>query len=64
MMPGMNGGTVAQEIKQSHPNIPVILMSGGHVPDEALTWVDSFVTKGQGPESLLSTIDRLLLLAA
>jgi CheY-like chemotaxis protein len=63
-MPGMNGGEVAQGIKQSRPNVPVVLMSGTQVPDAALTWVDSFLPKGQGPESLLSTIDRLLLLAA
>ena len=36
VMPGMDGGTVAQHIKNQKPNLPVIIVSASHLLDETL----------------------------
>ena len=60
-MPEMDGGTVAQEMKQHKPQVPIIMVSANQVPDQAtLTYIDCYVTKGQGPVLLLEKIRQLL----
>ena len=60
-MPGMDGGTVATEMKRRIPMVPVIMVSGNHVPAETLEVVDCFILKGEGPELLLAAIHQLLV---
>ncbi len=59
-MPGINGEQVAQKIKADRPEVPIILVSGMLIETEALSWVDSFFTKGEGPAGLLEKIGQLL----
>ena len=59
-MPQMNGEAVAREIRRTHPNV-FILMLSGHivVPASASSAVDAFVTKGQPPAVLLGCLNLL-----
>jgi len=61
LMPGMNGGEVAAEMKKRRPGVPILMLSA-HMfpPDSALRNVDAFVTKGEGPEAMLTALGRLL----
>ena len=64
-MPEMNGAEVAAEMKRRKPNVPIIIVSAYiEVPDNALALAESFVTKGEGPEVLLTRIGELLSLRA
>ena len=62
-MPDMNGNEVAQVLRTEQPNLPVAILCGN--PDEtseSLKWfADALLYKGDGPETLLWTIDRLLM---
>jgi CheY-like chemotaxis protein len=61
LMPGMDGGAVALEIKQISPSTPVLMLSAYvAVPADALDSVDLYVQKGQRPEVFLSKIRELL----
>jgi CheY-like chemotaxis protein len=40
MMPGMDGGVVAREIKRRRPSIPVIIVSASPMADEMRTCVE------------------------
>jgi CheY-like chemotaxis protein len=61
-MPGMDGGTVAREMKRRAPTVPIIMISGNRVPGEALANVDCFIPKGQGPELLLAATRQFLVM--
>src|ERR1700727_2224314 len=57
MMPGMTGEQVAKELKQTHPSVPVVIVSGfPNVPETLLTIVDGFVQKGREPELMIGSI--------
>lgn len=59
-MPGMNGGVVASAMKQSKPEVPIILLSAYlTLPKTVMDSVDAFVVKGQSPEILLGKIAEL-----
>ena len=60
-MPEMDGGMVAAEIKKTHPELPILMLSG-HVslPETALQFVNGFVSKGNAPIFLLLAIRQLL----
>jgi CheY-like chemotaxis protein len=61
VMPGMNGGVVAQKIKNDNPRVPVIIVSASPVVEErSLGCVDCFISKGEGPVVLLVKIKQLL----
>lgn len=60
LMPGMDGGAVAQEMKKRKPLVPVIMVSGSSVPEHTLTCVDCFIRKGEGPALLLEKVEQLL----
>ncbi|MGB7554615.1 MAG: response regulator [Candidatus Korobacteraceae bacterium] len=60
LMPGMNGGAVAQAIKDQKPLVPVIIVSASPVEEQTLTCVDCFVRKGEGPALLLEKIRQML----
>ena len=60
-MPEMDGGMVAAEIKKTHPELPILMLSG-HVslPETALQFVNGFVSKGNAPTFLQLAIRQLL----
>ncbi len=60
-MPGMDGGEVAQRIRQLKPLVPIILLSAYlFLPDEVLRQVDAYIAKGQPPSVLLQELNELL----
>jgi CheY-like chemotaxis protein len=62
-MPHMDGGQVASEMKRTKPQIPVIMVSASLECFETVRGkVDSFVSKGYGPELLLTEITKFLSL--
>lgn len=60
LMPGMDGGAVAQAIKHQKPLVPVIIVSASPVEEKSLTCVDCFLRKGEGPALLLEKIRQML----
>ena len=59
-MPEMTGSEVAAHIRKVKPAMPIIMLSA-HVglSDELLKDVDAYVTKGESPDVLLRTIERV-----
>lgn len=49
VMPGMNGFTLAREIKTAFPAVLVIMYSSSLLGDEDSPFVDFFLSKGKGP---------------
>ncbi len=60
LMPGMDGGAVAQAIKHQKPRVPVIIVSASPVEEQSLACVDCFIRKGEGPALLLDKIRQML----
>jgi CheY-like chemotaxis protein len=61
-MPGMNGLELAAWLKQLHPRLPVMMISGSHPDsDEMIPFVDAAMEKGVPLKNIL---DRLQLLLA
>lgn len=60
-MPGMDGATVAKELRRKHPNLPILLVSGfaGKIPESLLAVVDGFIAKGSSPAILLKEVERV-----
>jgi two-component system response regulator GlrR len=60
-MPGMNGDVVAAKMKRINSTVPIMLLSAyGPLPENKLASVDTFVSKSQPPNVLLSTLKTLL----
>ncbi len=60
-MPGMSGDVVAARMKQMKSHIPILLLSAyGPLPGRKLESVDTFLTKSQEAQVLLSTLQDLL----
>ena len=60
-MPGMNGDVVAAKMKSINSQIPIMLLSAyGPLPKNKLTSVDSFLSKSQPPNILLSALQEML----
>ncbi len=50
MMPGMNGDELAEKLRRTHPEIPLVAVSAvGQLPQAFLNILDSRVQKGTGP---------------
>lgn len=60
VMPGMSGVMLAQEIKRVSSETPIILFSSLERPDEAIPYIDSYLSKGQGPLALRKLVRVLL----
>lgn len=60
VMPGMDGGPVASQMKRGKPSVPILLVSASSVPEKTATCVDHCIDKGQGPMLLLDTIGVFL----
>jgi DNA-binding NarL/FixJ family response regulator len=56
----MSGIALAQEIKRVSSDLPVILFSSLDRPDEIAPFIDSYLSKGQGPLALRKMIRVLL----
>jgi CheY-like chemotaxis protein len=60
-MPGMNGDMVAAKMKSINSHVPIMLLSAyGPLPKNKLRAVDSFLSKSQPPNILLSTLQGML----
>jgi CheY-like chemotaxis protein len=60
-MPGMTGDLVAARMKRINAHIPILLLSAyGPLPDTKLRSIDTFVSKSQPPNTLLSSLQVLL----
>jgi CheY-like chemotaxis protein len=60
-MPGMHGGEVAARMRQSKPQVPILLLSAYvDLSPEVTSLVDLYMTKGEGAVSLLEKLDSLL----
>jgi CheY-like chemotaxis protein len=60
-MPEMRGDVVAECMKLSQPDIPIVLLSGDDaLPESVLGLVDVFVSKSESPENLLQIVEHLL----
>ena len=64
-MPGMHGGDVARQMRQTKPQVPILLLSAYvGLPDEVSSLVDVYMTKGEGAPALLDKLGNLLSLPA
>lgn len=64
-MPDLNGGMVAAEMKRRNPGVPIIMISASiGVPKSDSRFVDSFIAKGEVPQTLLATIRRQLAISS
>jgi CheY-like chemotaxis protein len=60
-MPGMHGGEVARKMRQTKPEVPILLLSAYvGLPDEVSSLVDVYMTKGEGAPALLVKLGTLL----
>ena len=63
LMPKMSGWHTLDELRQQHPHLPVLMVSG-YVGDDGLqirdTSVTSFLEKPYSLEALYESVDRLL----
>jgi CheY-like chemotaxis protein len=62
-MPGMHGGEVARKMRQTKPQVPILLLSAYvGLPEEVSSLVDVYMTKGEGAPALLEKLGNLLSL--
>ncbi len=62
-MPGMHGGEVAKKMRQTKPEVPILLLSAYvGLPEEVSSLVDVYMTKGEGAPALLEKLGNLLSL--
>jgi CheY-like chemotaxis protein len=60
-MPGMNGGEVANRMRQTKPEIPILLLSANiALPADITTMVDVYMTKGEGAPLFLQKVKTML----
>lgn len=61
-MPGMHGGEVAQQMRQTKPEVPILMLSAYvDLPTEVTSLVNLYMTKGEGAVALLSKLGNLFL---
>ena len=60
-MPGMHGGEVAVRMRQTKPQVPILLLSAYlGLSAEVTSVVDLYMTKGEGAPVLLEKLSSLL----
>ena len=60
-MPGMDGGEVAVKMRESKPDVPILLLSAYlDLPPEVTSLVALYMTKGEGAPALLTNLNNLL----
>lgn len=55
-----SGSEIAAEMKQIKPRVPILIVSAAAEPPDGMEFVDSFLSKGDGPDALLNRISELL----
>jgi len=61
MMPGEDGGVIAEKMKKVRPSTPILMLTAYvDLPSETLTSVDRYVIKGQSPAELLRAVAEML----
>ncbi len=60
-MPGMNGAEVAHRLRATHPNLPILVLSGfpHELPESLLAIIDGSVVKGDPLEKLIQQLERV-----
>jgi PAS domain S-box-containing protein len=53
------GTAMAQQMKRLKPDVPIIVLSGATDSPEGIEIADSFLSKAEGPESLLAKVHEL-----
>jgi CheY-like chemotaxis protein len=61
-MPGIDGTEVAQALMAEQPNLPAVIWSGcpADIPQSLHWFADAVLHKGDGPERLLATLEKLI----
>lgn len=60
-MPGMNGSQIAAKMKRVNSRVPIMLLSAyGPLPKKKLRSVDTFLSKSQPPNVMISLLQNLL----
>jgi signal transduction histidine kinase len=54
------GAAMAKEMKRLKPSVPIIVLSGTTETLEGMESIDAFISKAEGPESLLAKVTQLL----
>ena len=54
------GAEIAREMKGFKPEVPILIVSAASEEPGGLEFVDGFLSKGEGPDTLLESIARLL----
>ncbi len=54
------GAEIAKEMKEVKPEVPILIVSAASEEPAGLEFVDGFLSKGEGPDTLLDNIERLL----
>ena len=54
------GAEIAREMKELKPEVPILIVSAASEEPSGLEFADGFLSKGEGPDSLLDAIARLL----
>jgi CheY-like chemotaxis protein len=60
VMPEMDGGRVAEEMKRCKPSVPILLVSTSPMPEEILIFIDCRIDKGEDPVLLFDKIGEFL----
>jgi CheY-like chemotaxis protein len=60
VLPGRDGGSIAQDMKRCKQSVPIILVSASPMPQGALACMDCSIDKGLGPAVLLEKIAEFL----
>jgi len=61
MLPGEDGGVIAEKMKKIKPLAPILMLSAYvDLPSERLACVDRYVIKGQAPTTLLNAVTDML----
>lgn len=62
LMPDMDGGATAREMKQIKPQVPIVILSAYvDIPSEVVNLVDGFVTKGGDPQDFLKAVKNIVV---
>jgi response regulator RpfG family c-di-GMP phosphodiesterase len=60
-MPEMNGDVIAAQMKESKPEVPIMLLSAHDtLPKDALERVDVFLSKGEPPMKFVAAVNELV----
>jgi CheY-like chemotaxis protein len=60
LMPEMTGTQLAAQVKQIHPSIPFMLLSGVNDLPDGAELTDYFLSKLEGPETMIGHVQLLL----